>query len=53
MKLKTSKMTPDQKKEQKRGSRFIRIIFAPDYANYLASGQATNHQYDTQKRRVK
>lgn len=52
MKPKPPKMTPAQKCAQHAGSRFIRFIPAPKYADYLLSNQS-RHIYDNQGRRVK
>jgi len=51
-KPKPPKMTKLQKLEQNRGSRFIRIIPAPRYMDYLMS-PASRYEYDAQGRRTK
>lgn len=52
MKTKSPKMTQEQKNEQNRGSRFIRDIPAPRYAEYLAN-ESYKPVYDKNGRRVK
>jgi len=52
MKTKPPKMTKQQKLDQHRGSRFIRVIPAPQYAAYLQSS-ASRYEYDEMGRRTR
>lgn len=49
--MKPPKMTKQQKLDQHRGSRFIRVIPAHRYADYIRN--EPERQYDAQGRRTK
>lgn len=52
MKAKPPKMTKLEKAKQNSGSRFIRVIPAPRYAEYLASEESW-HLYNERGYRIK